>query len=270
VIHPVRPRIQACHCLRRQFRADGIRHRRGLRPCPRTTSATWTSRGNTASPRPRWSSRPGRTPDVAIGDEAYVGRRRGWSTRLSSTAWRSRPPSGGRSTRCSAWKAGARCTTIWRLRDWGVSRQRYWGTRSRSSTAMIAAWSRCPKGQLPVVLPDDVTLRQPRQSAGPSPDLEACRLPRLRQAGAARDGHASTPSSIRPGISCASAQPAGRRCRSIARPSTSWLPVDQYIGGVEHAILHLLYSRFFPRPQLRCGNIDLARNRSPACSRRAW
>jgi leucyl-tRNA synthetase len=57
--------------------------------------------------------------------------------------------------------------------------------------------------------------------------------------------------------------------RPTARWSTNWLPVDQYIGGIEHAILHLLYSRFFTRAMKATGHAA-STSRSPACSPRAW
>ena len=135
-----------------------------------------------------------------------------------------------------------------RLRDWGISRQRYWGTPIPVIHCPHCGIVPVPEEDLPVLLPRDVHFSgkggsplgdHPSFSSTPCP---ACKKTArretdtmdtfidsswyfLRFAGAAREGHYPF----------------------ISQDLAYWLPVDQYIGGVEHAILHLLYSRFFTR-----------------------
>ena len=142
--------------------------------------------------------------------------------------------------------AAASGTIAYRLRDWGVSRQRYWGC----PIPVI----HCPDcGIVPVPETGSAgraargcQLRPAGQPARPSSDLEARRLPALRRPGRARDRHVRH--LLRIVLVFPALLLAARAGRVRARRDVDyWMPVDQYIGGVEHAVLHLLYSRFFTR-----------------------
>ena len=174
---------------------------------------------------------------------------------ISSTACRLPQAKRAAAERLEALGRGER-TIVYRLRDWGVSRQRYWGCPIPVIHCGDCGIVPVPEKDLPVTLPEDVSFDGPGQSARPPSDLEACRLPELRPARATRDRHVRHVLRIRRGISCASARRA-RPSPSSARAVDYWMPVDQYIGGVEHAVLHLLYSRFFTRALTRCGYLDL-------------
>ncbi|TVV71482.1 leucine--tRNA ligase [Sphingomonas solaris] len=147
-------------------------------------------------------------------------------------------------------------TTVWRLRDWGVSRQRYWGTPIPIIHCAACGPVGVPKDQLPVVLPEDVSFdipgnpldRHPTWKHVPCP---TCGAPARRETDTLDTFVDSSWYFIR----FASA-PADRPFdKAVAE---QWLPVGQYIGGVEHAILHLLYARFWTRALRHIGKIDVA------------
>ncbi|MDQ3479047.1 MAG: leucine--tRNA ligase [Pseudomonadota bacterium] len=147
-------------------------------------------------------------------------------------------------------------TTAYRLRDWGVSRQRYWGTPIPIIHCEACGAVPVPRDQLPVVLPADVSFDLP---GNPLDRNDAWRL--VTCPGCGGDARRETDTfdtfinSSWYFIRFASA-PADRPFdRSEAE---AWLPVGQYIGGVEHAILHLLYARFWTRALERIGRLDVA------------
>jgi leucyl-tRNA synthetase len=146
-------------------------------------------------------------------------------------------------------------TTVWRLRDWGVSRQRYWGTPIPVIHCDACGAVPVPREQLPVVLPEDVSFDVPGNPLDRHPTWSKVDCPNC---GAAARRETDTLDTFVDSswyfIRFAS-QPADRPFdRAVAE---SWLPVDQYIGGVEHAILHLLYARFWTRALKRIGRIDI-------------
>jgi leucyl-tRNA synthetase len=140
--------------------------------------------------------------------------------------------------------AGAGVTN-WRLRDWGVSRQRYWGCPIPVIHCPACGVVAVPEADLPVRLPDDVTFDQPGNPLDYHPSWKHVNCP---SCGGAAQRETDTFDTFVDSswyfarFCCPNAEQALERAAV-----DYWLPVDQYIGGIEHAILHLLYSRFFTR-----------------------
>ncbi len=146
--------------------------------------------------------------------------------------------------------------TQYRLRDWGVSRQRYWGTPIPIIHCGSCGVVPVPRDQLPVVLPEDVSFDVPGNPLDRHPswalvDCPQCRQPARRETDTLDTFVDSSWYFIR----FASA-PRDRPFDPAV--AAQWLPVGQYIGGVEHAILHLLYARFWTRALQRIGRLDVA------------
>ncbi len=144
-------------------------------------------------------------------------------------------------------KIGMR-TISYRLRDWGISRQRYWGAPIPMVHCADCGIVPVPEEQLPIVLPEDVDLLENGQS--PLPVLESFVRTDCPQCGRS-DARRETDTMD---TFVESSWYFERYCSPrfdeamFDMPAVDyWMPVDQYIGGVEHAILHLLYSRYFTR-----------------------
>ncbi|VXC76897.1 Leucine--tRNA ligase [Sphingomonas sp. T1] len=147
-------------------------------------------------------------------------------------------------------------TTVFRLRDWGVSRQRYWGTPIPIIHCDACGAVPVPKDQLPIVLPEDVSFDIPGNPLDRHPTWKNVPCPSC--GGNARRETDTLDTFVDSSwyfIRFASQPDAKPFDRTGAE---KWLPVNQYIGGVEHAILHLLYARFWTRALKHIGMLDIA------------
>jgi leucyl-tRNA synthetase len=158
-----------------------------------------------------------------------------------------------RRAEAAGWGRG---TVQYRLRDWGVSRQRYWGTPIPIIHCATCGAVPVPRDQLPVVLPEDIEFDKPGNPLERHPtwrhvDCPSCGASATRETDTLDTFVDSSWYFIR-----FASQPADRPFdRSEAE---KWLPVAQYIGGVEHAILHLLYARFWTRALEHLGELGLS------------
>ncbi|MFT6007744.1 MAG: leucyl-tRNA synthetase, partial [Parasphingorhabdus sp.] len=146
--------------------------------------------------------------------------------------------------------------TTWRLRDWGVSRQRYWGTPIPIIHCDSCGPVPVPKDQLPVVLPEDIDFETPgnpleRHATWKHIDCPKCSAAARRETDTLDTFVDSSWYFLR-----FASQPDDRPFDPDV--VKQWLPVTQYIGGVEHAILHLLYARFWTRALASIGKLDFA------------
>jgi leucyl-tRNA synthetase len=146
-------------------------------------------------------------------------------------------------------------TTQYRLRDWGVSRQRYWGCPIPIIRCANCGIVPVPEKDLPVLLPDNADFSEPGNPLARHPTWKHTTCPTCSRAATRETDTMDT--------FVDSSWYFARFCDPKAKApinqaeASYWLPVDQYIGGVEHAVLHLLYSRFFCRALRECGLLDL-------------
>ena len=143
----------------------------------------------------------------------------------------------------------------YRLRDWGISRQRYWGCPIPVVHCPGCGIVPVPEAGLPVVLPDDVELGEAGNPLERHPtwkyvDCPTCAKPAQRETDTFDTFFESSWYFAR----FCSPHADGALDRDAV---DYWLPVDQYIGGIEHAVLHLLYSRFFTRALNKCGYLGI-------------
>lgn len=150
-----------------------------------------------------------------------------------------------------------RATVQYRLRDWGVSRQRYWGCPIPVIHCEHCGIVPVPEEDLPVMLPEDVSFDKPGNPLEHHPTWKhttcpSCGKPALRETDTFDTFFESSWYFAR---FCAPHETD----RPFTREAVDkWLPVDQYIGGIEHAVLHLLYARFFTRALRDCGYLSVS------------
>jgi len=144
---------------------------------------------------------------------------------------------------------------LWRLRDWGISRQRYWGTPIPLIHCGACGDVPVPDAELPVMLPEDCVPDGSGNPLNKRTDFLNCPCPRCGKPARRETDTMDTfvdSSWYYTRFACADQHQA-----MVDDRVKYWLPVDQYIGGIEHAILHLLYSRFWTKVMRDLGLVQL-------------
>ena len=142
-----------------------------------------------------------------------------------------------------------------RLRDWGISRQRYWGCPIPIIHCDDCGDVPVPRVDLPVKLPEDVTFDKPGNPLDRHPTWKFVKCPRCGKP--ARRETDTMDTFVDSSWYYARFTAPWENEPTNKEAIKKWLPVDQYIGGIEHAILHLLYSRFFMRAMKMTGHVNI-------------
>jgi leucyl-tRNA synthetase len=139
-------------------------------------------------------------------------------------------------------------TVNFRLRDWGISRQRYWGAPIPMIHCEKCGIVPVPEEDLPIILPESADLLEGGRSPLDTLNyFKECRCPKCNSKNARRETDTMDTFVESSWYFQRYCSPHYRKGMFDKKDVDYWMPVDQYIGGVEHAILHLLYSRYFTR-----------------------
>ena len=191
--------------------------------------------------------------NFSVSDTAYTGP----GKLFNSGAWNGLDIEAGKAAAIAAITAANAGSgeTTYRLRDWGVSRQRYWGCPIPIIHCGDCGPVPVPEKDLPVTLPEDVDFAGSGNPLSRHPSWKHTSCPKCGKA-AAREQDTFDTFFESSWYFLRYADPASDDGVN-GEAAAYWLPVDQYIGGVEHAVLHLLYSRFFTRALSKVGYLDL-------------
>ena len=204
---------------------------------------------------------PGQDPKTfVITDTAYDGDGRMINSRfldgMTIDAGEGRGRASGWSAKLAATGRSAQRQVNFRLRDWGISRQRYWGCPIPIIHCAKCGVVPVPEKDLPVTLPEDVTFDQPGNPLDRHPTWKHVACPQC--GGPARRETDTMDTFVDSSWYFARfTDPWIATAPTDRKMVDDWLPVDQYIGGIEHAILHLLYTRFFTRAMKATGHVGL-------------
>ena len=203
---------------------------------------------------------PGRDPSTFhIDDEAFVGDGVLVNSRFldgSSVEAASETISAMLESRDLFGRPQGQRQTNFKLRDWGISRQRYWGCPIPVVHCDVCGVVPVPENELPVILPEDVDFKTPGNPLDRHPTWKQTLCPKCG-GGARRETDTMDTFVDSSWYFARFTDPWNELEPTDVKAVAKWLPVDQYIGGIEHAILHLLYSRFFTRGLKATGHADL-------------
>jgi leucyl-tRNA synthetase len=145
----------------------------------------------------------------------------------------------------------------YRLRDWGISRQRYWGCPIPIIHCETCGIVPVPVKDLPVKLPDDINFDRPGNPLDRHPTWKTVACPQCGNAHARRETDTMDTFVDSSWYFARFTDPWNENAPTTRSVADKMMPVDQYIGGIEHAILHLLYSRFFTRAMKATGHVGI-------------